>query len=75
MIPYPPSSSLTLSGLVREAAFKSHKPGSGTSTAVNKKLLNMFFVEFNPLFDTVLCARECSRCIREQTDEITILME
>lgn len=75
MIPYPPSYSLILSDPVREAAFKSHKPGSGTSTAMNKKLLNMFFVEFNTLFETVLCARECSRCIREQTDEITILME
>lgn len=71
MIPYPPSYSLILSDPVREAAFRSHKPGS----AMNKKLLDTFFVEFNTLFETVLCARECARCIREQTDEITILTE
>lgn len=75
MIPYPPSYSLILSDPVREAAFKRHKPGSGTSTAMSEKLLHVLFVEFITLFETVLRARECSRCIREQTDEITILME
>lgn len=47
MIPYPLSYSFILSDPDREIDSKSHKPDSGTSTEMNKNLLNVFFVEFN----------------------------